>query len=1028
MKLYQKFLSLLVTLSVVLFLAPIHAQAIGIPDDVSFVTDIPELSIGEDSSESIVLSDPTGVVYDPGSGILSWSLEAPAVTDHGFFIRLYDTSQLIGSFAVGLNTPLVPDRNGVYSYQYFLWDTLPDGTYYFDVCNIPSASYTATHIPSNTVQSAPFDLVRTTSTGAPYRVDFYPNGGEIISIRGFSAVHIKPGSLVAQENNIFVDQYSGIGMMMTNENGWLDDLPVVEREGYVLDGWYAVPSRVMTDGLLTDFTGYTKINGPAQYSSDTDLVAKWTPVSSSEGDFHFLSDTYHIQVGEEVQLMAYLQNGSDLPNGTRLTTSCSKSNILDENSVSIGIVGEDIFDLTGDADDGDAYIIVDVEGVASGTVTLTLDLQDGRSASCEVTVASTGPVYPGGYQFDTDSYSFENYTVNTISKKYFTTIYEEGPGKALYEAWKNAGKGGLCFGMAYTTAAIYNDLPPCSTISTLNHKYCDNIREIVNYRFGLSPASSLLTIGDRIITIGDYIKYAHIYQLSSNVAKANESTLGDVDGLYTAVKTYTDSDQIKVTIRLIHYKTDSSGNRLLDHNGNYLTTAHRVLAIGYEDNDILIDDPNNSNHPERLVIGDDGSWTYTGAWTSDGVNSANSEICYSMDYYRPYQILLTGKRVSVADVFLDGAANQETYLEGMERLDANHTLLYLENCDGAALSGNAVKVTADYGGNDEYSGDLYWVENTSSVHVSDLAGANSTVMIAGDNTIITANANQITEFRGTIDDSCQNIELSAETENTCTISYETVSSETDVAVEITGVIADDTVSIQTTTGGLQINGLSSGSIVLLHDDEQVKSLAFSDEDHSFELSYDNTGASSTVSVSAAEDNASPFADVSPDAYYYEAVLWAVENSITSGTGAATFSPNAGVTRAQMVTFLWRAAGSPESRSSVNPFTDVSSSAYYYSAVLWAVENGITSGTSATTFGPESAVSRAQAVTFLWRSANAPAASGVSFDDVADEAYYAQAVAWAAQEGITSGTGGNNFSPDLIVSRAQAVTFLHRHMG
>ena len=147
MKLYQKFLPLLVTLSVVLFLAPIHAQAIGIPDDVSFVTDIPELSIGEDSSESIVLSDPTGVVYDPGSGILSWSLEAPAVTDHGFFIRLYDTSQLIGSFAVGLNTPLVPDRNGVYSYQYFLWDTLPDGTYYFDVCNIPSASYTATHIP-----------------------------------------------------------------------------------------------------------------------------------------------------------------------------------------------------------------------------------------------------------------------------------------------------------------------------------------------------------------------------------------------------------------------------------------------------------------------------------------------------------------------------------------------------------------------------------------------------------------------------------------------------------------------------------------------------------------------------------------------------------------------------------------------------------------------------------------------------------------------------------------------------------------
>ena len=112
----------------------------------------------------------------------------------------------------------------------------------------------------------------------------------------------------------------------------------------------------------------------------------------------------------------------------------------------------------------------------------------------------------------------------------------------------------------------------------------------------------------------------------------------------------------------------------------------------------------------------------------------------------------------------------------------------------------------------------------------------------------------------------------------------------------------------------------------------------------------------------------------------------------------------------------------------SPFADVPESAWYYDAVLWAVENGITNGTSATTFGPESAVSRAQAVTFLWRSANAPAASGVSFDDVADGSYYAQAVAWAAQEGITSGTGGNSFSPDLIVSRAQAVTFLYRQHG
>ncbi len=197
--------------------------------------------------------------------------------------------------------------------------------------------------------------------------------------------------------------------------------------------------------------------------------------------------------------------------------------------------------------------------------------------------------------------------------------------------------------------------------------------------------------------------------------------------------------------------------------------------------------------------------------------------------------------------------------------------------------------------------------------------------------------------------------------------------------------------------------------------------------------YSFTQPSSKVTIEAtfAEIQDEPtlaFVDVPESDYYYDAVLWAVENGITNGTSATTFSPDANVSRAQMVTFLWRAAGSPEPQSSVNPFTDVSSSAYYYDAVLWAVENGITNGTSGTTFSPESAVSRAQAVTFLWRSASSPAASGVSFDDMADEAYYAQAVAWAAQAGITNGTGGNNFSPDLIVSRAQAVTFLYRHMG
>jgi len=173
-------------------------------------------------------------------------------------------------------------------------------------------------------------------------------------------------------------------------------------------------------------------------------------------------------------------------------------------------------------------------------------------------------------------------------------------------------------------------------------------------------------------------------------------------------------------------------------------------------------------------------------------------------------------------------------------------------------------------------------------------------------------------------------------------------------------------------------------------------------------------------------NNSPFTDVADDAYYADAVIWAVGKGITSGTTTTTFSPNNPCTRAQAVTFLWRAAGSPAPKGSVNPFTDVKADAYYYDAVLWAVEQGITKGTSDTTFTPNATCTRAQIVTFLWRSQKSPAADGVNpFTDVAADAYYASAVLWAAENGITGGTTAATFSPSSNCTRAQIVTFLYR---
>ena len=187
----------------------------------------------------------------------------------------------------------------------------------------------------------------------------------------------------------------------------------------------------------------------------------------------------------------------------------------------------------------------------------------------------------------------------------------------------------------------------------------------------------------------------------------------------------------------------------------------------------------------------------------------------------------------------------------------------------------------------------------------------------------------------------------------------------------------------------------------------------------------------TVKATFMEDNSmlNFFVDVAADAYYYDAVLWAAENGITGGTDATHFSPNAPCTRAQAVTFLWRAAGSPAPKSSVNPFTGVKADAYYYDAVLWAIEQGITRGTSDTTFSPNATCTRAQIVTFLWRSQKSPASDSVNpFTDMAADAYYANAVLWAAESGVTSGTTATTFSPSDNCTRAQIVTFLYRCLG
>lgn len=190
------------------------------------------------------------------------------------------------------------------------------------------------------------------------------------------------------------------------------------------------------------------------------------------------------------------------------------------------------------------------------------------------------------------------------------------------------------------------------------------------------------------------------------------------------------------------------------------------------------------------------------------------------------------------------------------------------------------------------------------------------------------------------------------------------------------------------------------------------------------VSVESQSSECMVTVTERNHDSLSFVDVAQSAYYYDAVVWAVKQGIAFGTSAITFSPEASCTRAQMVTFLWRASGSPKADGS-NPFADLQTDAYYYDAVVWAAEKGIAFGTSPTTFAPDDTVTRAQTVAFLYRAKGSPASSVSSFTDVSPDAYYADAVAWAQEEGVTAGTGENQFSPDADCTRGQIVSFIYR---
>lgn len=437
---------------------------------------------------------------------------------------------------------------------------------------------------------------------------------------------------------------------------------------------------------------------------------------------------------------------------------------------------------------------------------------------------------PKDYDFFEDSYNFRNYTSSSISRSYFTTIYEPSSGKALYNIKKSASSGGLCFGMAYTTAAIYNGLPSVErwTWSKLIGKEsATKIRDIHNENdsYGVRVSSSVSLFDDQGTLLNDsYIKYAFIYQWSSEARAQFNSNFNDVSGLKELVKNYANNNRIGVVVCIQHYEMDEYGNRKLDENGDFISTSgHAILAVGVDGKDILIDDPNNSDGLERLTINNDLSWSYSRPWESDGINSNNSDLFFATDIYRPYQIILTGNKTTVGDGILNNNSTfTDTFVDDMERLDANNTLITFT--DDVKIDGTEIVssiTSTDFASIDSsiLNNDIvaYWVQDSNEILVSNTSNSKNTIQIAKDNSLLAANVNSEDNIVVTNSETKFNTSEGSELE----ISLETVSDYDSSCISIQGTALSDTVTTSKTDTGVIVTGLNDITITYLENDTEI---------------------------------------------------------------------------------------------------------------------------------------------------------------------------------------------------------------
>lgn len=453
--------------------------------------------------------------------------------------------------------------------------------------------------------------------------------------------------------------------------------------------------------------------------------------------------------------------------------------------------------------------------------------------------ADTSKHFPKGYDFNKDSYDFGNYS-DTISKKYFTTLYGSDKGKLLYKKYNKVG--GLCFGMAYTTAAIYNGYPSCSQISTLDkglfkYKYCENIRDILNEKVQrvVDPTmrktviSSKLPIGEKVIGIEDYIKYAFVYQFSKTVSDTSV-WCDNANVILDLAKQYTDENKIGLTIGITGKDKGMGG--------------HRVLVVGYEGNDILVDDPNKTSGWNRITVNPDGSWTFGNA------DNNSYYIRYNVDYQRPFELLKSGKTETADEEFLDNTAAGETYVEDIDTLDKESKLLAV---DSDSYDLDEKKFSAVYlESGDGQSVNAYWTDKTTA-SIKNINGGNRAVEFAGNGYIISAIVADSSDVDMTLNKNKFKTQVNSKKGSECTISVDACredDSNNDISkkIEIVGTATDGEVTVERINKGIRVLGIENGTVNYYIDDNMVSTEKTDGNGDFFDIKYDAQGEDDTVQI------------------------------------------------------------------------------------------------------------------------------------------------------------------------------------